>query len=48
MSLGAPSVFSFAPPSRSSAHNKIATIKTAPMMMIRVLDNVFLLEIPKR
>jgi hypothetical protein len=44
MSLGALSVVFFAPPSGSSHHNNIATIRAAPMMMIKLLDNVFLPE----
>ena len=48
MSLGALSVFFFAPPSGSSNQNKIATTTTAPMMTITELDNVFLPRKPKK
>jgi hypothetical protein len=48
ISFGALSVSFFAPPSGSSHQSNIATIRTAPMMMIKLLDNVFLPRKPKK
>jgi hypothetical protein len=48
MSLAALSVFFFEPPNGSSHHNKTAMTRTAPMMTITELDNVFLPRKPKK